>query len=87
MELEKLSSLKKEELKEIAREKGLNTEGTKVELIEKISSASQKDTIRVECIQRYNDLQLNRFVEPGEQIEVTEERAKILTDNRVAKRL
>ena len=38
--------------------------------------------VKVECTVTYNDLQLNRLVEKGEQLEVTKERADYLVNER-----
>lgn len=41
-----------------------------------------KKMVKVECTVTYNDLQLNRLVEKGEQLEVTKERADYLVNER-----
>ena len=41
-----------------------------------------KKMVKVECTVTYNDLQLNRLVEKGEQLEVTKERANYLVNER-----
>lgn len=38
--------------------------------------------VKIECIVRYNDLELNKIVEIGEQLEVTKERAEYLVNDR-----
>lgn len=44
-------------------------------------------TIKVECIQDYRDLQLDRIVRTGEQFEVTEQRAALLLEEKVIKKI
>lgn len=41
--------------------------------------------IKVQCILKYNDLQLKRLVEVGEELEVTKTRAEELVSKNVAK--
>lgn len=41
--------------------------------------------VKVECIVTYNDLQLERLVKMGEELEVTKDRAKTLVDKGLAK--
>lgn len=41
-----------------------------------------KKMVKVECTVTYNDLELNRLVEKGEQLEVTKERANYLVNER-----
>ena len=41
--------------------------------------------VKVECIVTYNDLQLERLVKIGEELEVTKDRAKTLVDKGLAK--
>lgn len=41
-----------------------------------------KNMVKIECIVRYNDLELNKIVEIGEQLEVTKERADYLVNDR-----
>lgn len=41
--------------------------------------------VKVECIVTYNDLQLNRLVNIGEVLEVTNNRAEVLTKLGLAK--
>ena len=48
-----------------------------LEMIERSS-----EMVKVECIVRYNDLELNKTVEIGEQLEVTNERAEYLVNDR-----
>lgn len=44
-------------------------------------------TIKVECIQDYRDLQIDRIVRTGEQFEVTEQRAALLLEEKVIKKI
>lgn len=44
-------------------------------------------TIKVECIQDYRDLSLARIVRTGEQFEVTEQRAALLLEEKVIKKI
>lgn len=41
--------------------------------------------VKVECILDYNDLQLKRLVKAGEELEVTKDRAEVLTSKKLAK--
>lgn len=41
--------------------------------------------VKVECILDYNDLQLKRLVKAGEELEVTKDRAEVLTSKNLAK--
>lgn len=48
-----------------------------IEMVER-----SKNMVKIECIVRYNDLELNKVVEIGEQLEVTNERADYLVNDR-----
>ena len=41
--------------------------------------------VKVECVVAYNDLQLNKLVNIGEVLDVTKERAEVLTNLGLAK--
>ena len=41
--------------------------------------------VKVECILDYNDLQLKRLVKAGEELEVTKDRAEVLTSKKLVK--
>ena len=43
--------------------------------------------VRVECVQDYRDLQLKRIVRKGEQYEVTPERAAVLLEENLVKKV
>lgn len=43
--------------------------------------------MKVKCIKEYNDLQLKRMVTEGEELNVTEERAKVLFGAKVAEKV
>lgn len=43
--------------------------------------------MKVKCIKDYNDLQLKRLVTEGEELDVTEERAKVLFGAKVAEKV
>lgn len=45
------------------------------------------DLVKVACIQNYKDLQFNRIVETGEEYEVTPERAALLLEKNLVKRV
>lgn len=45
------------------------------------------DKVKVECIQNYKDLVLNRVVKTGEQYEVTLERAALLLEEKLVKKI
>ena len=45
------------------------------------------DLVKVACIQNYKDLQLNIIVETGEEYEVTPERAALLLEKNLVKRV
>ena len=45
------------------------------------------DKVKVECIQNYKDLVLNRVVKTGEQYEVTPERAALLLEEKLVKKI
>ena len=44
-------------------------------------------TVNVECIQNYKDLVLNRIVKTGEQYEVAPERAALLLEEKLVKKI
>lgn len=48
---------------------------------------TKSKTIKVECIQDYRDLQLDRIVRTGEQLEATEQRAALLLEEKVVRRI
>lgn len=43
--------------------------------------------VNVECIQNYKDLVLNRIVKTGEQYEVAPERAALLLEEKLVKKI
>lgn len=53
-----------------------------VDRIEFIFKIGGKKMVKIECVVTYNDLELNRLVEAGEQLEVTKDRASYLVNER-----
>lgn len=53
-----------------------------VDRIEFIFKIGGKKMVKIECVVTYNDLELNRLVKAGEQLEVTKDRASYLVNER-----
>lgn len=98
LDAKQLEKYNKEDLKKLATEPGVSTEGTKKEIAARCAEVETEptdtvgqqpasDLVKVACIQNYKDLQLNRIVETGEEYEVTPERAALLLEKNLVKRV
>nr|DAG53383.1 MAG TPA: hypothetical protein [Caudoviricetes sp.] len=52
-----------------------------------VEKQTKSKTIKVECIQDYRDLSLDRIVRTGERFEATEQRAALLLEEKVVRRI
>lgn len=98
LDAKQLEKYNKEDLEKLATELGVSTEGTKKEIAARCAEVETEptdtvgqqpasDLVKVACIQNYKDLQLNRIVETGEEYEVTPERAALLLEKNLVKRV
>lgn len=102
LDAKQLEKYNKEDLEKLATELGVSAEGTKKEIAARCAEAEPEptdtdgqqntqqpasDLVKVACIQNYKDLQLNIIVEAGEEYEVTPERAVLLLEKNLVKRV
>lgn len=98
LDAKQLEKYNKEDLEKLATELGVSTEGTKKEIAARCAEVETEptdtvgqqpasDLVKVACIQNYKDLQLKRIVETGEEYEVTPERAALLLEKNLVKRV
>lgn len=102
LDAKQLEKYNKEDLEKLATELGVSAEGTKKEIAARCAEVETEptdtdeqqgtqqpasDLAKVVCIQNYKDLQFNRIVAAGEEYEVTPERAALLLEKKLVKRV
>jgi len=129
LDAEQLKEFKKDELVQLAKDLGVESDGTKEEIAARIAAievevpeeheltadelkeiraaeaeakakaeaeakakaeaeakAKKPETVRVECIQTYKDLELKRTVRKGTTLNVSKDRARVLLDRKLVKK-
>ena len=85
LDAKELESYKKEDLQELAKQLGVDAEGTKKEIAARCAAVEKAaGLVKVKAQRRFLDKELNQIKDTGDEYAVSRERAAVLEEAGVA---
>ena len=85
LDAKELESYKKEDLQELAKQLGVDAEGTKKEIATRCAAVeAATELVKVKAQRRFLDKELNQIKDTGDEYAVSRERAAVLEEAGVA---